>query len=215
MTEGQAGAGERAGEVSGAGGAEGRAGEASEAVGARRSSGEASGAGGAGDPVGRAGGPDQVGASRSSERDPAEAPPGRIAVRPGVAIDPRELAWRFSTSGGPGGQHVNTSNTRAEVTFDIAGSSTLPLWARERLVERLGPSVTVAAGDRRSQARNRDLAVERLVARLGRALEERRARRATRPTRASQRRRVESKRRRGDLKQQRQRGKGGSAREDE
>jgi ribosome-associated protein len=132
-----------------------------------------------------------------------------------VEIDVRELAWRFSTSGGPGGQHVNTSNTRAEVTYDIAGSATLPRWARDRLVNQVGPSITVAAGDRRSQARNRELAVDRLVMRLRAGLEERPERRATRPTRASQRRRVEIKRRRGDLKRDRQRGRGGTARDDD
>jgi ribosome-associated protein len=128
-------------------------------------------------------------------------------VAPGVAIPMRELTWRFSTSGGPGGQHVNTSNTRAEVSFDIAGSPSLPDWARERLLGRLGPGVTVAASDRRSQARNRELALARLAARLGAALEVAPARRPTRPTLASRQRRVEAKRRRGGLKRERRAGR--------
>jgi ribosome-associated protein len=126
----------------------------------------------------------------------------------------RELTWRFSASGGPGGQHVNTSNTRAEVTFDVAGSPTLADWARERLTGRLGPVVTVAASDRRSQARNRELALARLAAKLAAALEVAPARRPTRPTLAAQKRRVEAKRRRGALKRDRRGGGGGRAGDD-
>lgn len=126
-----------------------------------------------------------------------------LSVAPGVVIPVAELEWRFSTAGGPGGQHVNTSNTRAEVIFDAAGSPSLPEWARARIVERLGPTVSVAAGERRSQARNRDLALERLAERLAGALRVERPRRPTRPTSASQRRRLEQKRRRGELKRRR------------
>jgi ribosome-associated protein len=136
-----------------------------------------------------------------------------LTVAPGVVIPMRELVWRFSTSGGPGGQHVNTSNTRAEVTFDVAGSPSLPDWARERLMVRLGSAVTVAASDRRSQVRNRELALARLAARLAAALEVAPARRPTRPTFAAQKRRVEAKRRRGNLKQER-RGRGRSGDDD-
>jgi ribosome-associated protein len=126
-----------------------------------------------------------------------------LAVSPGVRIPWSELTWRFSASGGPGGQHVNTSNTRAEVRFDAGASPSLPAWARERIVGRLGSVVVVAASDERSQARNRALAVERLAARLNRALEVAPARQRTRPTRASQRRRLESKRRQGARKRDR------------
>jgi len=126
-----------------------------------------------------------------------------------VAIPLRELQWRFSASGGPGGQHVNTANTRAEVTLDLAGSPSLPAWARQRLVERLGRAVTVAASDRRSQARNRALALARLRGRLADALEETAPRRPTRPTAASQRRRLEAKRRQGVRKRERQAGPDG------
>jgi ribosome-associated protein len=69
-----------------------------------------------------------------------------------------ELEWRFSASGGPGGQHANTSNTRAEVRFDVAGSPSLGPRQRARLLERVGPTVRVVASDERSQARNRELA---------------------------------------------------------
>jgi ribosome-associated protein len=126
-----------------------------------------------------------------------------IKVAPGVRVPLSELTWRFSASGGPGGQHVNTSNTRTEVRFDASASPSLPDWARERIVERLGPVVAVAASDERSQARNRSLALDRLTARLARALEVDPPRKRTRPTVASQRRRVEAKRRRGRRKSER------------
>ncbi len=146
-----------------------------------------------------------------ARRGPALTGPGpgsddgaeRVFLAPGVWLPVGEVTWRFSTAGGPGGQHVNTSNTRAEATFDVERSAGLPGWARERLVARLGPVVSAAAGDTRSQARNRDLALARLVARMSGALEVRRLRRPTRPTAASQRRRVDQKRRRGQLKSER------------
>jgi ribosome-associated protein len=126
-----------------------------------------------------------------------------IKVAPGVRIPLSELTWRFSASGGPGGQHVNTSNTRSEVRFDAGASPSLPEWARERIVGRFGPVVVVAASDERSQARNRSLALDRLTARLARALEVDPPRKRTRPTVASQRRRVEAKRRQGQRKRER------------
>jgi ribosome-associated protein len=122
---------------------------------------------------------------------------------PGVTIPLTELEWRYSTSGGPGGQHANTSQTRADVRFDIASSPSLSEWARARLLAKLGASVEAGAGERRSQARNRDLAVERLTARLTVALAPERPRRPTRPTLASKRRRLDAKRRQGDQKRQR------------
>ncbi|HET6916399.1 MAG TPA: alternative ribosome rescue aminoacyl-tRNA hydrolase ArfB [Acidimicrobiales bacterium] len=126
-----------------------------------------------------------------------------LRIGPGVIIPVGELVWRFSSAGGPGGQHVNTSNTRAEVVFDAAGSPSLPEWARERILARLGGTVTAVAGDRRSQARNRDLALARLSERLRDALRVQEPRRPTRPTKASQRRRVEEKKRRGEVKRRR------------
>ena len=77
-----------------------------------------------------------------------------------------ELEWRTTGSGGPGGQHANTSDTRVEVRFDVATSPSLGPRQRARLLERLGPVVRATASDTRSQARNRELALERLRARL-------------------------------------------------
>ena len=134
--------------------------------------------------------------------------PDELRVAPGVTVAAAELTWRFSASGGAGGQHVNTSNTRAEVVWDIAGSPSLPDHLRERLTARLGPVVAVVASDRRSQVRNRELALARLQARVQSALEERRARRPTRPTPASRRRRLDDKHRRSGLKQSRREGAG-------
>jgi len=116
------------------------------------------------------------------------------------AIPPNELEWRFTGSGGPGGQHVNTSNTRVELRFDVANSPSLGPRQRERLLERVGPVVRVVASDTRSQSRNRDLALERLRAKLVEALRVERPRHATKPTRSSKVARVESKRRRGEVK---------------
>jgi ribosome-associated protein len=118
-------------------------------------------------------------------------------------IPASELEWRFSASSGPGGQHVNTSNTRADVRFDIAASASVPEEARSQLIERLGPVVQVVAGDRRSQARNRELAIERLRARLEDALRVEPPRRPTRPTAASRRQRQEAKRRTSERKRER------------
>lgn len=136
---------------------------------------------------------------------------GILRVAPGVDIRLAELDWRFSPAGGPGGQHANTSNTRAEVSLDLATSPSLPGWARERLVRRLGPTVTASAGERRSQAQNRQLALERLRSRLATGLKVERVRRPTRPTGASQRRRLEEKRRRGELKRERQKRQRGTS----
>lgn len=116
-----------------------------------------------------------------------------------------ELSWRFSRSGGPGGQHANTSDTRAEVRFDIAGSPSLGPRQRARLQERFGAEVRVVASDERSQARNRDLALERLADRLAEALRVTTPRRPTKPTRASDRRRLEAKRRQSSRKADRRR----------
>jgi ribosome-associated protein len=138
-----------------------------------------------------------------ADTGPSPDPASVITIGPGVSIPLHELTWRFSAAGGPGGQHVNTSNTRSEVRFDVAASPSLPEWARQRIVERLGPVVAVTASDERSQARNRSLALDRLAARLARALEVVPPRKRTRPTRASQRRRLDSKRRQGERKRDR------------
>jgi ribosome-associated protein len=111
-----------------------------------------------------------------------------------------ELEWRFSASGGPGGQHANTSNTRAEVRFDVANSPSLGPRQRARLLEKLGPVVRVVADDERSQMRNRELAQQRLAARLAEALKVERPRVATRPSLGAKNRRLESKRRTSERK---------------
>jgi ribosome-associated protein len=121
--------------------------------------------------------------------------PGRIRVSPTLVIAASELTWRFSRSGGPGGQHANTSDTKAEVRFDIAGSPSLGPRQRARLQERLGNEVRAVAADERSQAQNRQLALERLCERLAAALRVEAPRKATKPTAAAKRRRLEAKRR--------------------
>jgi ribosome-associated protein len=128
-------------------------------------------------------------------------------VTPSLAIPLDELEWRFSGSGGPGGQHANTSNTRVEVRFDVESSPSLRPDQRERLLEGLGPNVRVVASDERSQARNRDLAMARLADRLATALRVQTPRRPTRPTKASKQRRLDSKRHHAQRKRDRQGGK--------
>ncbi len=118
----------------------------------------------------------------------------------GVTVPEAELTWRYDTPGGPGGQHANRTATRVELSFDAAGSPSLDEPQRQRIVAKLGPTVTVVAADTRSQARNRKLALDRLASVLAGALAEPRSRRRTRPTRSSQRTRVDSKRRRGETK---------------
>ena len=133
--------------------------------------------------------------------------PAVLRVTPTCAIRMDELDWRFSASGGPGGQHVNTANTRAEVRFDVAGSPSLGPRQRARLLERLGPEVRVVASDERSQLRNRELALERLRSRLAEALRVEKPRRPTKPTKAAKQKRLEAKRHRSETKRRR-RGRG-------
>jgi ribosome-associated protein len=116
-----------------------------------------------------------------------------------------ELEWQFSASGGPGGQHANTANTKAEVHFDIAGSPSLGPRQRARLLERLGPKIRIAASERRSQHQNRELALERLRSKLAEALHVNPTRVATAPSKAAQRRRVEQKRHHSEIKRSRRR----------
>lgn len=126
-----------------------------------------------------------------------------LQVTTSLVIPAHELRWTFAPSGGPGGQHANRAHTRAEVRFDVLASQALTAAQRDRLVERLGPVVTAAADDERSQARNRRLALERLRRRLAAALREERPRRPSRPTRAAVERRLDAKRRRAARKQER------------
>jgi ribosome-associated protein len=132
-------------------------------------------------------------------------PPRWLQVSPSCRIDLAEVQVRVSRSGGPGGQHANTSDTAVEVAFDLAGSRALGPRQRSLLLARLGPVVRARAADTRSQARNRDLALERLADRLADGLHVPRPRHATRPTRSARRARVETKRRRGDVKRNRAR----------
>ena len=122
-----------------------------------------------------------------------------------LVIPAAELEWRFSRSGGPGGQHANTSDTRVEVRWAIAGSPTLREADRERLMERLGPHVQAVAADARSQARNRVLARERLQSRVAAALRRDPVRRPTRPSRSAVERRLSGKRRQAERKAERRR----------
>jgi ribosome-associated protein len=129
--------------------------------------------------------------------------PDVLQVTDNCTVDLDELQWRFTPSGGPGGQHANRSSTRAEVTFDIANSESLTEGQRARLMHRLGPVVRVAADDERSQLRNRELAMQRLRSRLAGALYEPRPRRTTRPSRGAVERRLEAKRKRSAIKKHR------------
>jgi ribosome-associated protein len=131
--------------------------------------------------------------------------PDPLEIRPGVVLPLTEIELRASRSSGPGGQHANVTASRVEAVFDVHASETLSDAQKARIAARLGPRVTAAAQDTRSQLRNRELALQRLAHRLAGALEVRRPRSATRPTAASKRRRLESKRRRGDVKRTRRR----------
>jgi ribosome-associated protein len=119
-----------------------------------------------------------------------------------------ELEWRFTGSGGPGGQHANTSNTRVDLRFDIARSRSLGPRQRARLLDRIGPVARAGASERRSQQQNRDLARERLRSKLAAALKTDRPRVATRPSRSSVQARLDQKRRQGERKRRRQRPRG-------
>ena len=111
-----------------------------------------------------------------------------------------EIAFRFSRSSGPGGQHAQKTSTRAEALFDVAESSGLTEAERARVLARLGPVVRAVAQDERSQLRNRELAVDRIVEQLREAVKVRRRRKATKPTAAAREQRLEEKRRRGETK---------------
>ncbi|HKE81090.1 MAG TPA: alternative ribosome rescue aminoacyl-tRNA hydrolase ArfB [Solirubrobacteraceae bacterium] len=122
-----------------------------------------------------------------------------------VAIPLREVTVRASRSSGPGGQHANVTASRIEATFDVAASESLSDEQKARIMARCGPVVRAVAQDARSQARNRELALGRLRARLEHAIAVPRTRRATKPTAASKARRLESKRRMSERKRGRRR----------
>ena len=127
----------------------------------------------------------------------------RLRITSRCSIDVSELTWSFDASGGPGGQHANTADTRAEVRFDVARSRGLGPRQKERILERFGPVVSASAADSRSQRRNRELALERLRNRLAEGLRVETPRRATRRSRSADRRRLDAKSRRGALKRER------------
>jgi ribosome-associated protein len=128
-----------------------------------------------------------------------------LSIRPGVALPLSEIELRTSRSSGPGGQHANVTASRVEASFDVHASAALSEAQKARIASRLGPRVTAAAQDTRSQLRNRELALQRLAERLGHALEVPRPRVKTRPTAASRRKREGSKRRRSETKRARRR----------
>ena len=125
----------------------------------------------------------------------------RVTAR--LMIPLEEIELRTSRSSGPGGQHANVTASRVEAVFDVAASRSLSDSQRARLLERLGPRVSAVAQDARSQLRNRELALERLRAKLEAALAVRRPRRPTNPTAASRERRLGSKRANAERKRRR------------
>lgn len=147
------------------------------------------------------------------QRRPAREPGYRVGVaaptgtsgggapRPG----PEDLRWRFATSGGPGGQHANRTETRVELTFDVGAARCLDAEQRRRVRERHGDVIVVACDETRSQWRNREIAYERLCERIAAALVVTPRRVATRPRKGAQQRRLQAKRRRGETKSMRRR----------
>lgn len=126
-----------------------------------------------------------------------------LEVTPSLVVPAHELRWTFGPSGGPGGQHANRANTRAEVRYDVTTSVALTAAQRDRLLARIGPVVVAIADDERSQARNRRLARERLRRRLVTALRVERPRRPSRPSAGAVERRLEAKRRQAARKRER------------
>jgi len=124
---------------------------------------------------------------------------GRRVTR-SVVLPVSEIELRVSRSSGPGGQHANTSETRVEAVFDVEASTALTENQKHRVVARAGPVLRAIAQDERSQLRNRELAIDRLVARLAEALRVERKRVPTKPSRAAKARRVDAKKRRGETK---------------
>jgi ribosome-associated protein len=128
-----------------------------------------------------------------------------VVVNEQLSIPLAEIDFRASRSSGPGGQHANVTASRIEAVFDVEGSPTLSLEQRRLLLEKLGTQVTAVAQDARSQARNRELAIERLREKLAAALVRPKKRRRTKPSRAAREQRLEQKRRRSQRKAERRR----------
>jgi ribosome-associated protein len=124
-----------------------------------------------------------------------------IQVTRSVAIPVSEIELRFSRSSGPGGQHAQKTETRVEAIFDVEASAALSPVQKSRVVRKAGSVLRAVAQDERSQARNRELALERIVEALRQALKVQRRRRPTKPSAAARERRLDAKRRRGRTKQ--------------
>ncbi|MEM8619769.1 MAG: alternative ribosome rescue aminoacyl-tRNA hydrolase ArfB [Actinomycetota bacterium] len=132
-------------------------------------------------------------------------PDDSIFVTDAVSVPRNEIDVTSTTSGGPGGQHANRSATRVELRLDITTTSALSAHQRDRVLNRVGAELRVAAGDERSRTRNLAIAEQRLADRLRDALRVQRPRRATKPTRGSKERRLDAKRRRSQTKSDRRR----------
>ena len=139
----------------------------------------------------------------SPDTDAPQEGPDVVVVTSSLRIPMSELQFRFSASGGPGGQNANKVATRVELRFDVASSPSLGPYQRSRLLDRLGAEVRVVADDERSQLRNRQLAVERFRERLASALRIEKSRRPTRPTKGAKERRLADKRRLSERKRAR------------
>ncbi|MCW3013687.1 MAG: aminoacyl-tRNA hydrolase [Solirubrobacterales bacterium] len=131
-----------------------------------------------------------------------------MRVTGSVAIPLAEIALRTTRSSGPGGQHANVTDSRVEASFDVAASTALSDGQKARLLARLGPVVRAVAQDARSQTRNRELALERLRDKLVHGLHVQRHRTPTKPSRAAKKRRLDTKRKIGERKQNRRRPSG-------
>jgi ribosome-associated protein len=128
-----------------------------------------------------------------------------LPINEELSLPLAEIELRSSRSSGPGGQHANVTESRIEASFDVESSTTLSDDQKRRIAERAGSRVTAVAQDARSQARNRELALERLAAKLAAALERPKRRRPTKPSRAARERRLEQKRRHSRRKAERRR----------
>ena len=128
-----------------------------------------------------------------------------LSAGPGCRVPVSEVTWRFGPTGGPGGQHANRAHTRVEAELDLRSVRGIADDIRERLVARLGPRLRVVVDRHRSQARNRERALDEMELRIREALVVQRSRRPTRPRRGAVERRLEAKRQKGARKAERRR----------
>jgi ribosome-associated protein len=131
------------------------------------------------------------------ERDPQA---GWLSVSRSLRIPMSEISWRASRSSGPGGQHANKTSSRVSVQFDVAQSNVLGPRQRARLLDRIGPVVRAEASEQRSQARNREMALDRLAGKISAALRTESPRYATKPTMGAKERRLATKHRHAEIK---------------